>query len=112
TTSIREIEKRIESARAQPAHDEVKPDMSRPDGIPAEIDQHMQLMWDLMALAFQMDVTRVSTMMIGRDGSNRSYRNLGLSEGHHSLSHHGRIEEKMQQIQKIDEFHVAQWVYF
>ncbi len=72
----------------------------------------MRLMCDLLALAFQTDVTRVSTFMVARDGSNRAYRWLGVSEGHHSLSHHERQKEKIEQIRKIDLYHVQQFAYF
>ena len=113
-TSIREIEKRVEVARAQNAEQVAPPaGASRPGGgIPQDVAEHFRLMWDLLALAFQTDVTRVSTMMIGRDGSERSYNNLGISDGHHSLSHHQRQGAKVDQVQKIDRFHVEQFARF
>ena len=113
-TSIREIEKRIEVARRHNAEDVAPPPgAARPGGgVPQEVTEHFRLMWDLLALAFQTDVTRVSTLMIGRDGSERSYNNLGISEGHHALSHHQREEQKIEQIKKIDRFHVEQFARF
>ena len=113
TNSIREIEKRIESAKlAEAKYRTMAPPMERPDGIPGTTEAHMKLMCDLLVLAFQMDVTRISSVMVAREGSNRRYTDLGISEGHHALSHHGRKKEKLEQIQKIDAFHVRQFAYF
>lgn len=113
-TSVREIEKRVEAARQQNAAIAPPPGRERPaGGIPQDdVVAHVELMWDMLALAFQTDVTRISTMMIGRDGSERSYKNLGISDGHHSLSHHQREERKIEQIKKIDRFHVEQFARF
>ncbi len=111
TTSIREIEKRIELQRQQQA-DLKPPPLDRPDDVPGDLTEHMKLMLDLLVLAFQTDTTRVSTFMIARDGSDRSYRWLGVTEGHHTLSHHGRNPEKIEQIRKIDHYHVQQFAYF
>jgi len=69
-------------------------------------------MYDLMAVAFQTDTTRVSTFIIAHDGSNRAYPSIGVSEGHHDLSHHGGNEEKKQKIAKINRFHMEQFAYF
>jgi hypothetical protein len=113
-TSVREIEKRVEAARAHDAANAARPDdAARPAaGVPQDVTEHFRLMWDMLALAFQMDVTRVSTIMIGRDGSERSYNNLGISEGHHALSHHQREQAKIEAIKKIDRFHVEQFARF
>ena len=113
-TSVREIEKRVEVARAQNAAAAAPPPgRERPAaGVPQDVVAHVELMWDLLALAFQTDVTRVSTLMIGRDGSERSYHNLGIADGHHSLSHHQRDERKIEAIRKIDRFHVEQFARF
>jgi hypothetical protein len=111
TTSIREVEKRVEAARAENAV-AVKPDMPRPDGIPEKLSEHMDLMYDMMALAFRMDVTRIGTYMIARDGSNRSFSELDISEGHHSLSHHGHAPEKLAALKKIDYFHMQHFARF
>jgi hypothetical protein len=110
TTSIRQIEKQIERARLESAKP-IDPGMSRPDGIPEDFQAHMRLMCDLMILAFRMDLTRISTCMVAREGSERTYRWLGLSDGHHTLSHHGRKPEKLEAIAKIDRFHVEQYAY-
>lgn len=111
TTSVREIERRIDRARDEQSQMPL-PALQKPEGIPSEFPEHMKLMWDLMALAFQMDLTRVSTLMVARDGSDRNFRFLGVTEGHHTLSHHGGNESKIEQIRKIDQFHVEQYAYF
>ena len=116
TTSIREVEKRVESARAAAAAGAsqavAKPDMARPDGVPPNFAEHYKLMADLLVLAWRMDVTRVSTLMVARDGSNTTYRELGVTEGHHTVSHHGRDEAKIAAIKKIDLYHMEQFAYF
>ena len=115
TTSVREIEKRVERDREQQAllKSQTKvPDVKLPDEIPDDAQEHFRLMADMLVLAFQMDLTRVSTFMVASDGSDRVYRSLGVSEGHHTLSHHGRNKDKLAQIQKIDQFHVEQFAYF
>jgi len=110
TTSIREIEKRVEAA--QKLGVPKTPDMTRPEGIPQDFQEHMRLMYDLLALAFQMDVTRIGTVMVAREGSNRQYPWLGVKEGHHTMSHHGGKAEKIEAIRKIDRFHMEQFAYF
>jgi hypothetical protein len=114
TTSVREVEKRIDSVRKLNAADAPKPgDFARPaDGVPADIREHIALMWDLLALAFQTDVTRVSTFMIAGDGTDRHYTHLGISEGHHTLSHHQNEDYKIEAIKKIDHFHMEQFARF
>jgi hypothetical protein len=69
-------------------------------------------MYDLMAVAFQTDTTRIATFMLANEGSNRSYREVGVKEGHHELSHHRDEDDKTSQIQKIDQFLVEQFAYF
>lgn len=115
TTSVREIEKRVERDREQQLRQKAEtklPDMAQPEGIPDDVKEHFRLMADLLVLAFQMDLTRVSTFMIASDGSDRVYRSLGVTEGHHTLSHHNNATEKLDQIRKIDKFHVEQFAYF
>src|SRR4051812_34073106 len=117
TTSIREVEKRGESARAAAgdageAPAGPKPDMQRPEGIPPQFDEHMKLMCDLLVLAWRMDLTRVSTLMIARDGSDRTFPEIGITEGHHALSHHGADQAKLDAIRKIDNYHSQQFAYF
>jgi hypothetical protein len=110
-SSVREIEKRVDKARELDKQT-VRPDMPRPDGVPGDMAEHMKLMCDLLWLAWRTDQTRVATCMIARDGSNRSYPWLGVKEGHHSVSHHGRNPDKLDAIKKIDLFHLQMFAYF
>jgi hypothetical protein len=108
-TAVRELEVRIEQSEKFAA---ALPDYSKPSGIPADNEQHIRLMFDLLALAFQTDTTRVATFLMAHDGSNRPYPALGVSDGHHDLSHHGNDEAKKQKIAKINRYHVSQFAYF
>jgi hypothetical protein len=111
-TAVRELEERIQHAEKFAS---ALPDGARPTGIPGGPDgfeKHIRLMYDLQALAFQTDSTRISTLMVAFDGSNRPYKSLGISEGHHDLSHHANDEEKKQKIAKINHFHSTQFAYF
>jgi hypothetical protein len=103
------MEMRIQRAEKYAAE---LPDNTRPAGVPKEFEQHIRLMYDLMALAFQTDTTRISTFVIAHDGSNRPYPFIGVTEGHHDLSHHGNDEIKKQKIAKINRFHTTQFAYF
>jgi len=109
-TAVRELEQRLEQAKK---FESALPDYTKPSGIPYHnFPEHTRLMYDLLALAFQTDSTRISTLMISHDGSNRSYPNIGVPEGHHDLSHHGNDEQKKQKIAKINHFHIEQFAYF
>ena len=83
------------------------PDFPRPEGVPVEFEEHVKLLFDMMVLAFQTDSTRVISFMYTNAGSNRSYRNLGISDGHHHLSHHGGSEDKQNQISQINQHHIT-----
>lgn len=107
--AIRELEQRIERANQFAA---TLPDYKRPTGIPKDYQAHLRLQFDLLALAFQTDTTRISTFIMAHDGSNRPYPFIGVSDGHHDLSHHGGNEEKKQKIAKINRFHATQFGYF
>jgi hypothetical protein len=109
-TGVRELEQRI--AASERHHEVVAPDYPRPEGIPDDNREHIRLMFDLMALAFQSDVTRVATFMYGNEGSNRSHKFLGAPESHHDLSHHGGDPEKHAKIRKINVYHIEQFAYF
>jgi hypothetical protein len=109
--SVREVEQRIEKARQASSGPVPKPNMPAPSGIPKELEEHIRLMCDLMVLAFQTDLTRVATFPIANDGSNRSYRMIDVSEGHHELSHHGSDPKKLEKIKKINTFHMDQVAY-
>ena len=97
--------------RARPAVDLGVAKYPRPLGIPADYQEHLRLMGDLLVLAFQCDLTRIATFVFANDGSNRSYRTVGVPDGHHDLSHHGGDPAKQEKIQKINRFHVAQLAY-
>ena len=112
--SVREIERRIQMAEARRAEgeDEEIPAIDRPAGIPPTFEEHIQLMFDLMTVAFQADLTRVVTLMIGREGGNRTYRSIGVPDAHHGLSHHFGDPVKIAKLQKIDQHHVEMLAYF
>jgi hypothetical protein len=107
-TSVREIEQRLENAER---FSTTAPDYPKPGAVPRDYEQHIRVLCDLMALAFQTDTTRISTFMLAHDGSNRSYPFIGVSDGHHDLSHHGNNAEKKAKIARINRFHVTQFAY-
>jgi hypothetical protein len=88
-----------------------RPAMEKPEGIPTDFTEHLRLMYDLLAFALQTDSTRIATMMVQHEGSNRSYHFIGVTEGHHELSHHGNSAEKKDKIAKINRFHIEQVTY-
>lgn len=109
-TAVRELERRIERAAQFPTP-------SAPDGATAPemfetYEQHMQLMYDVMTLAFQTDSTRISTFIVAHDGSNRPYPTIGIRDGHHDLSHHRDDEEKKKKLAQINRYHVTQFARF
>ncbi len=108
-TAVRELEQRIAKSREKIDLSDI--DLKKPAGIPKDYDEHIRLLGDLMVLAFQTDTTRVSTFVFANEGSNRSYPEIGVSEGHHELSHHESKEEKLEKIRKINRFHVEQFSY-
>lgn len=107
-TSVREVEVRVERAEQGGEGPE---GFERPDGIPRTVADHIRLMGDLLVLAFQGDLTRISTFVFANEGSNRSYDFIEVPEGHHELSHHGRDPKKQAKIQKINAFHVEQFAH-
>ncbi|HBY63844.1 MAG TPA: hypothetical protein DEH78_28800 [Solibacterales bacterium] len=100
---VREIERRLQAAEQQSA---IVPTLDKPSGVPVEYEAYVKIMMDLMAVAFQADLTRVSTLMMAREGSNRAYREIGVSDGHHGLSHHMNNPEWIEKIAKINVFHM------
>ena len=110
--AVRDIERRIHGADKLEVAEREVPDYPRPAGMPREFEEHLRLMFDLMTLAWQTDSTRVLTFMYTNAGSNRSYKQIGVSEGHHTLSHHGNNAEKQEKIAKINQYHVAQFAYW
>jgi hypothetical protein len=108
--AVREIERRIEQAEHD--HTQFTPTIEKPDGVPIEFADHVRLMFDLMILAFQADLTRISTFMICREGSTRTYREIGVSDAHHPLTHHRNNPEWIEKVTKINCFHLEQFAYF
>jgi hypothetical protein len=109
--NVREIERRIERAESsQGDQDLLLP--SRPAGVPFNYEEHIKLMYELMALAYQADVTRVITFMISREVSNRTYPQVGVTDGHHAISHHQNRAEKMEKNVRIQTYNVGQFSYF
>ena len=112
-TSVREIEQRVEQAEkaVASANTAVANGYEIPEGIPESYEEHARLMADMMVLAFQSDTTRVCTFMLANEGSNRSYKNIGIADGHHSLSHHQGDHAKQMKIREINRFHIQQFAY-
>ncbi|HWE38469.1 MAG TPA: DUF1552 domain-containing protein [Isosphaeraceae bacterium] len=108
-TSVRELERRIAQVAKSPTD---APKAAKPTGIPEDYKEHIRLMLDLVALAFQGDVTRVATFVFANEGSNKSYAFIGIPEGHHDLSHHGNDAEKKRKIRDINRFHMEQFASF
>ena len=107
--AIRDVESRVQKAEANASME--LPTMERPVGIPPYED-HVKLMFDLLLLAFQTDMTRVSTFMLAREYSELVYTNLGITEPHHPLTHHRGIPERIEQVRKIDIYHTKLFAYF
>lgn len=110
--SVREIERRIQQAERKNAASPALPAIDRPDGIPPTFEEHIQMMFDLMTVAFQADLTRVITLMYSREGGNRTYPQIGVPDAHHGLSHHQNDPAKMARLALIDHHHVAMLAYF
>ena len=108
--AIRDIERRIQKAEEQNATVKI-PVMERPTSMPEEFDEHARLMMDLMVIAYQTDMTRVVSCMIAREGSNRSYRSIGVPDGHHSVTHHDGDPVKIEKVAKINHLHAQTFAY-
>ncbi len=109
--SIREVERRIQKAEADVGVKALR-DLERPMGVPVSFADHARLMFDLQILAMQGDITRVITFQLARETSNRSYPELGVSESHHPLTHHGNNPKKIAKVAKINRFHVSLFAEF
>ena len=107
--AIRDIERRIQKAEEQ--RDEELPLVSHPAGIPGNYDDHAKLMCDLMVLAYQCDLTRVATFMMGREFSGMTYPFIGVPDAHHPISHHQNEPEKVAKVAKINTYHVTLFAY-
>ncbi len=100
--AVRDVERRIQVAETTASSSGEPPAMARPAGIPSTYAEHAGLMFDLMLLAYQTDLTRVIAFMMGHEGTNRPYREIGAHDGHHSLSHHKEDPETVAIVEKID----------
>jgi hypothetical protein len=108
--SVREIEKRIEKAeRFDKAPD---PAVATPAGVPAAFEDYIQMMFDMMILAFQTDSTRIATFLLANEGSNRTFPEVGIAEGHHFLTHHQNKQDMIDKVAEIDLFYVKQLAKF
>jgi hypothetical protein len=113
-SAIRDIERRIQVAENdsdQSASSEQEA-MERPVGIPTTFADHAKLMFDLQIVAFQSDLTRVTTFMMGREQTDRPYREIGIGDGHHPLSHHKEVAETMAMVEQIDRYQTQVFSYF
>ncbi len=109
-TSVREIERRIQFAEKD--DQQLPPSFAKPTGVPADFAGYARLMFDLMLVAFQTGTTRVSTFMIGREGSLRAYREIGISDSHHPVTHHSGRPDLIEKVVSINTYHVEQFAYF
>ena len=107
--SVRDIERRIQMAEAQNTRE--IPVVDQPVGIPADYAEHSKLMMDLLAIAYQIDMTRVSTFMFAKEISTRAYPEIGVPDSHHPLSHHQDEPAKLERLHQINEFHLRQFTY-
>ena len=110
-SSIRQIEEQLK--RAEQENAQVDPGMEKPYGIPSDFAEHFRLMTDMITVAFQADLTRVVTFLVTREGTSRAYREIGIPDGHHPLTHHRNVREMMDKVAKINQYQMeqfAQWV--
>ena len=110
--AVRQIEGRIDRTEKLTQSESGIPDFPRPAGAPKQFDEHVRLLLDMMVLAMQTDSTRILSFMFTNAGSNRSYPEIGVREGHHTLSHHGNDPQKLAQISKINRHHVTLLAHF
>jgi hypothetical protein len=106
-SSIREIELQLEKAEKDTT--QINPGMEKPYGIPSDFAEHFKLMTDMVTVAFQADLTRVVTFLVTREGSSRSYREIGIPDGHHPLTHHRNDPVWMEKVAQINTYHVQQF---
>jgi uncharacterized protein DUF1552 len=107
--SVRDVERRIQMAEQQNSRE--LPVVDQPIGIPADYAEHARLMMDMLALAYQTDLTRVSTFMLAKEVSGRSYPEIGVADSHHPVSHHQDEPAKLERLYKINEYHFRQFAY-
>jgi Protein of unknown function (DUF1552) len=107
---VREIEKRIQQLEKEAP--QADPAIGKPSGIPLQFDAHLKLMFDLQVIAWQSDLTRVMTLLIGREGSLRTYPEIGIPESHHPLTHHRGNPAFIEKVTQINCYHAQLFTYF
>ena len=105
--SIRAIELQMEKAEKDNA--QINPGMEKPYGVPADFAEHFKLMTDMITVAFQADLTRVLTFLVTREGTSRAYREIGIPDGHHPLTHHRNEADLIEKVTQINTYHVRQF---
>ena len=110
-SGVRDIEQRIEAAEASRSH-RPQPSIETPEGIPADFQVYVRLMYDMLLISFETDSTRVASFMITGDGNNRPFPELGIDDGHHHLTHHGGRKDFIEKVRQIDYWYVEQLAYF
>src|SRR5579862_4974456 len=108
--AVREVERRIQKAESESV--EQPPTIDAPAGVPATFAEHAKLMFDLQVLAFQSDLTRVTTLMMAREFSNRRFPEIGVSEPHHSMTHHPDVAMRLENVTKINTYHTSLFAYY
>jgi hypothetical protein len=106
---VRDVERRIQIAESQ--SDRELPEFKQPLGIPSDWEEHVKLMFDLQVLAYQCDLTRVVTFMVGREHSGMTFPQIGVPDAHHPISHHQQQPELMEKVAKINAYHVKVFTY-
>ncbi|MEI9975332.1 MAG: DUF1552 domain-containing protein [Ignavibacteriota bacterium] len=109
-SAIREVERQIQKAESD--NKQIDPQMDKPYGVPADFAEHFKLMSNMIAIAFQADLTRIVTFLVTHEGTSRPYRELGIPDGHHPLTHHRNQPELMEKVRKINEYHMQQFAGF
>jgi hypothetical protein len=109
-TSVREVESRIQ--RAEQFGPTADPSVETPEGVPSDQTEYIETMYELMALAFQTDSTRIVSFCLAHDGDNRSFSHIGIPEGHHDLSHHENNPDRIAKVAKIDQWYVQKFAGF
>jgi hypothetical protein len=109
-TSVREIEARIQ--RVEQFGPPTDPAIETPDGVPSDQTEYVEIMYELLVLAFQTDSTRIATFCLAHDGDNRSFSHIGIPEGHHDLSHHENNADRIAKVAKIDLWYAQKFAGF
>jgi hypothetical protein len=108
--AVRDIERRLDNAQTEQRR--FNPSIEKPAGVPVLFADYLKLMYDIQLLAIQADVTRTITFMVGREGSQRTYEEIGISEAHHPLTHHRGNKDSIEKVTRINTFHAEQFAYF